>query len=702
MNFPQLRPGATKILDLPDLSGGINLRDSVNKIRDNQLTDCINVWNYNGLLTNRPGTASKLLFATPKAAGSKKETVKESIIKKHDIFKSGNQLCSILYKNEQSQSIAISFLWIDQNGVSTTNKIPNLNVPKELETYFIADKSGELYLFGSNQKVYKFKDKWVELKNSDFYIPLAVAHCKSTGHTKGNDGMHGTMVEGFNILSDYYKLTYSTVNRELLSDTKKTHKMIYYLLRTTNKDSCIGKTVKAVIIDENGNEVTHTVTLKKGSSDKMVNATESKAQSDGLKMQVSYSNVKFLKSDGTVATVEEDDFIEDNLTITAPYPSSATEKKKVFSQTNCQWFGGYSAGIYGGTRLFLCGNTYSKNKNLVVWSGLNDPTYFPENGFFKVGGSSESVTAMAKQGEMLVLFKPNEMWYSLYNYNESIEATDLITQSVVDYTSSSVYFTLTMINPFIGCSHKDSVQLCRNRLVWLGADNKIYTLVSNNQYSERNVFCVSEMIDKRLAEEKAENVQSADWNGNYLLKINDHIYIMDYNCYGYSHISSYSKSEDANQLIPWFYWELPINKNSLIFMTNSNIFFVENSSGNINKVCFDMDSGFDKFSNDEKIPITCLIQTKLLEFAAPHIRKIVESVNLQMIRKDGGDVYINFITEAGENEEIFSLKDSTFINSKMVFPNIKNVLRFGIKLICKGSMSIDSIILKYRFTGGSR
>ena len=56
MGFPLINKQAPRQVNIPDLSGGINLRDAMYSINDNQLTDCKNVWFKDGTLKTRPGS----------------------------------------------------------------------------------------------------------------------------------------------------------------------------------------------------------------------------------------------------------------------------------------------------------------------------------------------------------------------------------------------------------------------------------------------------------------------------------------------------------------------------------------------------------------------------------------------------------------------------------------------------------------------
>ena len=55
MKYPMINRQPRREVNVPQLSGGLNLRDSLSGIRDNQMTDCVNMWYKEGMLRTRPG-----------------------------------------------------------------------------------------------------------------------------------------------------------------------------------------------------------------------------------------------------------------------------------------------------------------------------------------------------------------------------------------------------------------------------------------------------------------------------------------------------------------------------------------------------------------------------------------------------------------------------------------------------------------------
>lgn len=712
MRLPVKRSSAAQTLSLPDLSGGLNMRDGISEVLDNQLTDCKNVWWKDGVLKTRAALCQNDSGITLSDAGEN-----TARIRKHNCYNTVDgtkgQLCSVKCSNK------IEFFW---NFGKSLFKMPS--VSESPTGYFVCQYSNLLYCFCRSKKIYrcdisKTEDlKWKEVTEDEIYIPKVMMQCrKNKAANISSSQVSGVMLEGYNLLSDYYQMSYNSYNPEIVTEENEKHKMQYHLLKSVK--SYAGKTVKAEFT-YNGTVYTHKVNINSDTN----TWKENTAQGDGLKMEVWKNRITFRDKENNIATISDNAEAkatittdgEDDIVITAPYVWPVAKKQKIFNMTRCEWFGG-SAGLMGGTRLFLCGNNKEANADLVVWSGLNNPLYFPENAYFYVGNETGAVTGFGKQSDKLVIFKENETWFTQYEQNTDITASDLVNQSVIDYASSSVYFPLTQINNNIGCPYPDTIQLCRNRLVWLG-NNSVYTLVSESQYNERSIFSVSEMVKRKIKGISKSAASACDWDGYYCLFLGKRILLMDYNCYGYTHVASYSKGEDANVHIPWFYWEL--SKAYKPMVTGEDLSAVnitkdaDNDKFYITSYCFDEQGGADVFLNSDTkertaAPIASSFTTKIFDFGLPHIRKNVEQVNLQIASNAGEGVNVSFVTENGaELTDIVTSENASdnytagYIESHAVFPCIKQVIKFGLKLESKAVLAADSIILKYRTVGGAR
>lgn len=708
MRLPIKNKQPSHILSLPDLAGGLNMRDGLSEVLDNQLTDCENMWWHEGVLKTRPGLyQNKTQIKLDKENG-----IPLYKIRCHNCYNTvtgiKGQLCSI------AQGEKIIFFWNYGNTISQIQPLKEF-----AQNYFVCQYSNKLYCFTTNRKIYSYNialndlEEWKEVTESEMYIPTVMMQCKKHKSADiSSEQISGVMLEGYNVLSNYYKMSYNSYNPDIVTEDNQKHPMQYHVLKNiTGYNGYVFK----VEFNYNGKVYTHQVTISGGVG------KETTCLEDGLRIEVWKNRVTFFDKNNTIATISNKQDAnatitstgEDDIVITAPYIWSLKEKEKIFNMTQCEWFGG-SAGLAGGTRLFLCGNSKANNADLVIWSGLNNPLYFPENSYFYVGNETGAVTGFGKQSDKLIIFKENETWFTQYVQNTSITAADLVNQNVIDFASSSVYFPLTLINSNIGCPYPDTIQLCRNRLVWLGNNNNVYSLVSDNQYNERSVLTVSEMVKRKiqeLAPKSSSSITACDWNGYYCLFIGDDMLLMDYNSYGYTYIAGHSKTEDANVRIPWYCWKIGKGKKMMTIGDVLSLVDIENKGEEyfINSYRFDLKENVDK-SIDTQQEIYSSFTTKMFDFGLPHIRKNIEQINVQLGNNGGEEILVHIVTENGIDETVVFTDGketqnytAAYITSRALYPCIKQVIKMGLKLKCKGCLAVDSLIIKYRITtGGAR
>lgn len=729
---------------VPSLSGGLNLRDCLSGIRDNQLTDCVNLWYKNGALKTRPGF--KYFDQIPDNSDLSLTVTNDydyGALKTHGeiVNNKGSVLVSfkaVLSGEETTVKSKIFFWWQSEDEYKFLNSLNTYDCD-----YFVVQKNNSIFCFIDNGSIYKCdfesdKPEWILTDKEEMYTPTVLSHCQRTG-VYGYNGVH---FEGYNLLTPRFKVIYSAYNE---NDSDSSHPMRYNF---GTKIATEG-TVKATFTytDANGCVKTcvHSVDASGLSNNRWV--YEKTPQGDGLAMYACREYVGFSSENGSDtmpakrlnndADVEKYGPVEDNLIIEANVYQSAAYKdsylKKVFKMTQSIWFGGTASGINGGSRLFLCGNTDENEKALVLWSGLNEPLYFNENNYAYVGNKSQPVTAFGKQGQNLVLFKPNETYYSYYKQNSDITAESLTSQSIVDYEANRVIFPVITLHSSVGCDCPKTVQLCRNRLVWLNSDGKIYTLVTANQYSEMTIYCVSEMIENKIKgsgynPEQLKSAVSHDFDGHYILIVGNDAYVMDYNSYGYTHIYSYSKGDDANCMIPWYFWKLlPIDgmseKEAPVYCGIGNaiaaVYLLRPEGSYYTAHCsilkYVNDTGKDEIatfpdSDNKKLiitsPVTSLLKTKQFEFSAPNYLKNIDRVDISFGNNGGSEISVGFITNAGGiGETVFLTNPNTnensesYITCKKFNISVKSVRNFGVKVRCEGKLIINSISVKYRLLG---
>lgn len=761
MKYPPINKQPHREVNIPEMSGGLNMRDSVSSVIDNQLTDSLNVWFSDGALRTRPSFATNTdMKISNTRISSNNEIIGfkpfPDIKNGDDVLVSFAEIDGCDKDDDTKKYQSIRFWWQGKNSIS---ELPMLNITvTEAASYFVIEKNGTLYTYVSNYELYtleylKEDAEWNRLQETDFYVPAVYTHCRRSGW----DDFEGVQLEGYNLLGNHYKMIYSAYNE---SDSDTTHPMRYALGQELPKNS--QKFVIKIsltscdnsgdILDEKNTTVTtyeHEIvydTSKENHHPDFANGEilierfgEGQTSPDGLRAFLKYNYVGFVKAENNdddatknfiVATLDSNEMVkryacnEDNVVITAPMNAVEGDSSKVFNMTDSAWFGGSANGLSDGSRLFLCGNTNESEQSLVLWSGLNDPTYFPENNYVYVGNKTEPVKAFGKQDNKLVVFKPNETYYTYYVQNNNITAEDLINQTVVNYQANSVYFPFVLLNASIGCDCPDTVQLCRNRLVWAHSKGKVYTLVSDNQYNENSIYPVSEMVERGIKEVKYNfwKAKSCDFDGHYMLILGQDAFVMDYNSYGYQYVHSYSKSEDANVKIPWYHWKL-IGDSHISFGENIAAFYsYEPFSGMDGIICASVLSSDNVNGADQYItldntdnptvienPIASRFTTKLFDFSGFRFRKNVDRVSIGFGNNGGIPITVRFVTDVGTEEENVSLSGNeltayrpSYITVKQFNPCIRSVIRFGVEVECNGLLAVDAINLSYRLLGGAR
>ena len=732
MKFPKINKQPSRTVTVPKLSGGINMRDAVTMVQDDQLTDSKNMWYKDNILKTRPGTEKLGVLSydgynpTINAGHTSTYSQKENAIKLID-----GTLCQLMSRRTDFKHLIetggnlydsvtrIQFFWVGKGSSNIISKLPPITSDNYVcyKNSFVIQYKKELYCFCETEKggdIYKLSDgenEWTRLKDNgeDIYAPIIMTHCKKPDDIimdqSGLLNNGAVMLDGYNLISGYYRMIWSTYSN--IAAVNNESSMAYILLHSV-KDF-VGKTVTVKITDKSGNIYVHSVKIQSNSGWQM----EQINRGDNIYLGVNDKYLSFFKSTSAMehAWINESDYVEDNMEITAPCPNSVENLKKVFAMQKNIWFGGDAAGISGGTRLFLGGNTKEKEKSLVLWSGLNNPLYFSENCYSYVSNSNQAVTAFGRQNDTLVIFKERETFYTQYTRNSDITASDLINQNVVDYAASSVYFPIIQLHSAIGCDCPDTVELCRNRLIWACTDGSVYTLMTENQYSERNIYCVSDMIKRRLSAEKnLKNAHSADWEGHYFLFVGNHVYVMKYESYGYVYANSYNKTEDAQVMIPWWYWELPFSGSvNAAFISGNSLTFV---FGGI----YDYREDINIYLFDEGIlvdvggDIPSMFITKIFDFGMPHYFKNVPLINMSFGNNSGKPISVSFVTEQGEEQaETVTLSESNkdeyspeYVHNRQLRPCVRLINRIGVKAECEGAMSVDSISLDYRALGGAR
>lgn len=331
--------------------------------------------------------------------------------------------------------------------------------------------------------------------------------------------------------------------------------------------------------------------------------------------------------------------------------------------------------IFGGsndTYVFVSGNPAFKNQ---IWkSGVGDPSYFPENGFYKPGSDNEAVQGFAKQYDYLLIYKEYSTW------NMQFQLTD------------GVSFPLKPINDQVGTIARDSIQIIENNPLALDIKG-LYSVTASNIRDERNVQHLSTNVDaKLLKESNLKNAISIDFDRKYWLAVNGKVYVYDY-----------SISE-------WYIYD---NIQASCFtIIDSYLYFGSSVNGLVYK--------FKKVTdllpyNDDGTLINAYWYSKLLNFHAPERNKLINkifytlkpdvhtSANLYIRTNEQGEEFVDTnrmdqFNLFNLNLNKFSLKTSDIPQEVAKKVKEKKITHFQIKLennSLNESLGVTSLGIKY-------
>lgn len=176
-----------------------------------------------------------------------------------------------------------------------------------------------------------------------------------------------------------------------------------------------------------------------------------------------------------------------------------------------------AAAVYGDgapDTVFLTGNPDWKNRDF--YSGVNDPTYFPDLNYGVVGSEGSAVMGYAKVGQYLAVVKQDDARDATIYLREPAGTAD-----------GRVLYALRQGVTGVGAAAPRSFASLQDEPLFLSRQG-IYAIVSSPLTGERSVQNRSRFIDRHLtAQPGLEQACAAVWRGFYLLCAGDTLYLLD-------------------------------------------------------------------------------------------------------------------------------------------------------------------------------
>lgn len=729
MRFPKMREGAQYRVTVPALNGGVNLKDAPNLVEDNQLTDVKNMWWKDQALRTRPGTASSIELSE-KLVNTVTETSETYTTTQYhageDLFFDGKYKTVVVNVKHRAEVGSIhgedcTVKLVGVNGETKTVSGVNVNdfdgdngrYGQVMLARSSAESDYSLLLFHSHGSIWQRKYSNFT-RVTDFYAPTVLINGRGyDGNSDAAQSTSGTLYEGFNLLTGAFLAKYTT-------DGKANCFRFPFGNLTSNE----GETVTITLTQMKNNalkEFTFTIPYNQGYS--TGDPVEIVTDDDYGYTVSAYINREkgffyFLSSgNGAIRFVSPSAFQNNNLVVKA-WKTDKDAQNKICAMTFNTWFGGDRSGISGGTRLFVSGNR--DYPNLVHWSDINNPLYFPENNYAYIGGADQRITAFGKQADMLVMFKEHELYYATYA-SRTITAEELQNNAVVDITANMAYFPITQLHAFIGCDCPGSIRLCNNRLVWADSTGSIYALCNASAYSDRNVIEIGEMIRPALSgidRETMKRSSSTQIGEYYALLAGNTCILMD--CKSNEFLYNTSYTNRSGQKIPWYIWDFSAcgiefgkicaynNQAVLIGAAygESNEYGVRDTYQIVVKLLGETDTiaTVESSLTLSTHPISALCQTKTFDFGKPDRLKSIRRLHIGATDTANGYILLSYITDKGKQTDAYRIGEygDGAMREWAITPGVNRVRQFGVRAESDGNMAVDNMVLKYEINGEVR
>lgn len=235
-------------------------------------------------------------------------------------------------------------------------------------------------------------------------------------------------------------------------------------------------------------------------------------------------------------------------------------------------------GVGGENRVFVSGNPEYKSRDW--YSQIYDATYWPDLNYSIVGSEETAIMGYAKLGKYQLIIKEESQIHStIYKRYGSLAE------------SGEAYFSLEAGVTGIGAISKHSFCNLIDEPLFLSSRG-IYAVATINILADNTVRNRSYFIDNRLKkEEELENAIACEWNGYYVLCINDVAYILDS-----KQLTSTTRRTDIDYSYECYYWT---NIPAKCLLSSGNELYFGTEEGKICKFNSDI-QGVSKYNDDGK------------------------------------------------------------------------------------------------------
>lgn len=324
-------------------------------------------------------------------------------------------------------------------------------------------------------------------------------------------------------------------------------------------------------------------------------------------------------------------------------------------------------------RAFLSGNP--DYANILMYSHIDDITYFPVENVTKIGLEVAPITGIARlnNGKLAVLKDVSDtdstifyIGYGTYNGNEAFP----LEGSTKGEGNISHYAHDVLINEPL-----------------ILTQNGIFALNTASLSDERYVYHRSYYIDAKLKQEdNLENAIGIVNDGKYYLAINDHVYVADSRFK-----SSTNNSKYSNYQYEWYYWtNLPVK---VWFVWNNELYFGD-KSGNICKFRDNYD--IDRFKDDTK-NVEAEWNSVILDLNRPANKKNIKRISIAS-NPTNSKLVVGYRLKGGDKQVLSKTYiKSTYPKTTIIRKKAKKLSFFSLYIENKenSNMNFNSVCVVY-------
>ena len=247
-----------------------------------------------------------------------------------------------------------------------------------------------------------------------------------------------------------------------------------------------------------------------------------------LEKQTTGTRDKLLWNTGKVPAIHPDGAGIDNIRVTFT-PDKQLEPNKI---KRCTMAAKY--GYFNNNRVFLAGNPDEPNVDYM--SGVDDPTYYPEFGWTKIGSKYSAIQGYLHYGSILAIVKEDT----------NIDP-ELYIRSFEVQEDQSVIFPVQQGVKGVGAASRLAFGSLRDDPLFFAKEG-VYAIAGTDASQKNTVQNSSYFVDNKLHRESGKPV-AAVWNDRYLLCFPDtqHCYVAD--------SRQTSGSTESSFVYEWYYWE---------------------------------------------------------------------------------------------------------------------------------------------------